>query len=429
VPPPAGLDDPAVLGDEVLDWRWKGFPAVPAGLRVSEFVASRPSLFDAGFSWPIATLSASAIDHNIRVLATWCEDNGVLLAPHGKTTMMPGLFSRQLAAGAWAMTAATPWQARVYRANGVRRILLANELVDVDFIKWLAAERAADPQFEFCCYVDSVAGVDILSEALAAAASTQAQPLGVLVEIGPLGGRTGCRTRDEVRAVAHAVHRHRSLMLVGVAGWEGPFGHGRDESTLAVIRSFVQELADTLRELDADALLDARSPYFILTCGGSEQVDVVTSVLRETPECSRPVRSVLRSGSYITFDHGLYAETSSLAPLLRPAIEVWCQVLSVPEPGLAVIGAGRRDVSFDAGLPIALWRRSVRGGDVVPFEAPVSKVNDQHAFIDIAAADPIEVGDLVGLGISHPCTTHDKWQLMPLLDDERRVVDCVRSYF
>jgi D-serine deaminase-like pyridoxal phosphate-dependent protein len=423
VPVPAGLDD------EVLDWRWKGFPALPAGLRVSDFVANRPSLFDAGFSWPIATLSASAIDHNVGVLATWCEDNGMLLAPHGKTTMMPALFSRQLAAGAWAMTAATPWQVRVYRANGVRRVFLANELVDVDFIKWLTAERAADPEFEFFCYVDSVTGVEILSDALAAADPTEAQPLGVLVEIGPVGGRTGCRTRDEVRAVTQAVRRHTSLMLVGVAGWEGPFGHGRDEAALTVIRTFVQELADTLRDLDAEGLLDPRSPYFVLTCGGSEQVDVVTSVLREPPQCSRPVRSVLRSGSYITFDHGLYADTSSLAPLLRPAIEVWCQVLSTPEPGLAVVGAGRRDVSFDAGLPIALWHRSVRGGDVVRLQVPVSKVNDQHAFLDIAPSDAIEVGDLVGLGISHPCTTHDKWQMMPLLDDERRVIDCVRSYF
>ncbi|HZV25602.1 MAG TPA: amino acid deaminase [Acidothermaceae bacterium] len=423
------MPEPASLDDEVLDWRWKGFPAVPAGQRVSEFVANRPSLFDAGFSWPIATLSASAIDHNVGVLATWCEANGVLLAPHGKTTMMPALFSRQLAAGAWAMTAATPWQVRVYRANGVRRVLLANELVDVDFIRWLAAERAADPQFGFFCYVDSVAGVDILGNALAGGDSTDAQPLGVLVEIGPMGGRTGCRTRDEVRAVAHAVQRHTSLMLIGVAGWEGPFGHGRDESTLTVIRTFVQELADTLRELDTDALLDPRSPYFILTCGGSEHVDVVTSVLREATECSRPVRSVLRSGSYITFDHGLYAETSSLAPLLRPAIEVWCQVLSIPEPGVALIGAGRRDVSFDAGLPMALWRRSVRGGEVVPFDAPVTTVNDQHAFLDVAPTDTVEVGDLVGLGISHPCTTHDKWQMMPLLDDQRRVIDCVRAYF
>jgi D-serine deaminase-like pyridoxal phosphate-dependent protein len=423
VPVFAGLDD------EVLDWRWKGFPVLPAGLRVSEFVASRPSLFEAGFSWPIATLSTSAIDHNVAVLAAWCEDHGVLLAPHGKTTMTPALFSRQLAAGAWAMTAATPWQVRVYRAQGVSRVLLANELVDVEFIRWLAAERAADPDFEFVCYVDSVAGVDILGHALAAGNSVVSQPLGVLVEMGPRGGRTGCRTRDEVRAVAHAVRRHASLMLIGVAGWEGPFGHGRDETTLTAIRTFVQDLADTLRELDSDALLDPRSPYFVLTCGGSEQVDVVTSVLREAPGCSRPVRSVLRSGSYITHDHGLYAQTSSLAPLLRPAIEVWCQVLSLPEPGLALVGAGRRDVSFDAGLPIVLWRRSIRGGDVMPIDARVSKVNDQHAFLDVATSDTIEVGDLVALGISHPCTTHDKWQMMPLLDDDRRIIDCVRAYF
>jgi D-serine deaminase-like pyridoxal phosphate-dependent protein len=423
VPVRAGLDD------EVLDWRWKGFPALPAGQRVSEFVAGRPSLFDAGFSWPIATLSASAIDHNVAVLAAWCENNGVLLAPHGKTTMAPALFSRQLAAGAWAMTAATPWHVRMYRAYGVSRVLLANELVDVDFIRWLAAERAADPDFEFFCYVDSVAGVNLLGHALAAGGATAAQPLGVLVEIGPMGGRTGCRTREEVWAVAHAVQRHGSLALVGVAGWEGPFGHGRDTTTLTEIRTFVQELADTLRELDAHALLDPHSPYFVLTCGGSEQVDVVTSVLREAPQCSRPVRSVLRSGSYITHDHGLYAETSSLAPQLRPAIEVWCQVLSRPEPTFALLGAGRRDVSFDAGLPMALWRRSLRGGAVVPFGAPVSKLNDQHAFLDIAPSDPIEVGDLIALGISHPCTTHDKWQMMPLLDDERRVIDCVRTVF
>jgi D-serine deaminase-like pyridoxal phosphate-dependent protein len=417
------------MNDEVIDWRWKGFPALPAGQRVSEFVAGRPSLFDAGFSWPIATLSASAIDSNVALLATWCEANGVLLAPHGKTTMAPALFSRQLAAGAWAMTAATPWQVRVYRAHGVGRVLLANELVDVEFIRWLAAERAADREFEFICYVDSVAGVDLLGHALAACDPAAAQPLGVLVEIGPVGGRTGCRTRDEVRAVAHAVQRHESLALIGVAGFEGPFGHGRDATTLTAIRTFVQELADTLHDLDANGLVDPRSPFFVLTCGGSEHIDVVTSVLSEAPQCSRPVRGVLRSGSYITHDNGLYAETSSLSPQLRPAIEVWCQVLSLPEPGLALLGAGRRDVSFDSGLPIALWRRPVHGGDVVPFDAPVTKLNDQHVFLDVAGSDVIEVGDLVALGISHPCTTHDKWQMMPLLDDERRVVDCVRSYF
>ncbi len=420
------VPDTADASDELLDWRWKGFPALPAGTSASQFVAGRPSLFTAGFTWPIATLRASAVANNIAVLAAWCENNGILLAPHGKTTMAPALFSRQLDAGAWAITAATPWQVRVYRARGIKRILLANELVDTEFVRWLAAERAADTEFEFLCYVDSVAGVEILGDTLDA---LEAPPLGVLVEVGPVGGRTGCRTAPDVQAVAKAVQAHESLMLIGASGFEGVFGHGRDDATLGEVRAFVETLARTLLDLDADGLLDDRSPYFVLTCGGSEQLDVVTSVLREPLACSRPVRAVLRSGAYVTHDHGLYAATSPLASQLQPAIEVWCQVLSRPEPTLALLGAGRRDVSFDAGLPVALWRRSVRGGGVVPFHATVSKLNDQHAFLDLDALDVLEVGDLVGLGISHPCTTHDKWQLMPLLDDERQVIDCVRTYF
>jgi D-serine deaminase-like pyridoxal phosphate-dependent protein len=165
-----------------------------------------------------------------------------------------------------------------------------------------------------------------------------------------------------------------------------------------------------------------------LSCGGSGQVDVVSAALTRVPACSKPVRSVLRSGSYVTHDHGLYAQTSSLAAELRPAIELWAQVWSRPEPGLALVGAGRRDVPFDSGLPIPLLRRSA-SGELTPLHGTVTKLNDQHAFLSLAADEPLEVGDLVCLGISHPCTAHDKWQLLPLLDDERRVIDCVRSYF
>jgi D-serine deaminase-like pyridoxal phosphate-dependent protein len=414
------------LADETLDWRWKGFPSLAPGTTVSEFVTDRPSLFTSGFSWPVATLSSSAIDHNVAVLAEWCEAHGLELAPHGKTSMAPAIFERQLAAGAWAITVATPWQVRVYRANGVQRILLANELVDSDFVRWVDAELANDPEFEFCCYVDSTAGVDLLAGALD---RTAVRKLPVLVERGPVGGRTGCRTLDEALVVGRAVAGHDRLSLVGVAGFEGPFGHGRDDATRHQVLDFVRTLAQTLRALDAASLLDAEAAYFVLSCGGSAQVDVVTDALCEPIEASAPVRRVLRSGAYATHDDGLYAESSSLAPKLRATIEVWCQVLSRPEPQLALLGAGRRDVSADAGLPVALWRRPVRGGAVAAFRAPVSKVNDQHAFLDLAPSDELEVGDLVGLGISHPCTTHDKWQLLPLLDDERRVIDCVRTYF
>jgi len=35
----------------------------------------------------------------------------------------------------------------------------------------------------------------------------------------------------------------------------------------------------------------------------------------------------------------------------------------------------------------------------------------------------------VCLGISHPCTAFDKWQLIPVVDEEYRIVDVVRTFF
>lgn len=409
------------LDDTVIGWQHKGFPAQAQGMPVSAFVASRPVLFEAGFSWPIMALRESAIAANVDALARWCSSSGISFAPHGKTTMTPALFARQLAAGAWAMTAATPWQVRAYRAFGVPRVLLANELVDVGFVNWLA-DQADD--FEFYCYVDSIAGVEILGAACARAA----RPLPVLLEVGVPNGRTGVRDDNQAVAVARAVGDWRCLSLVGVAGYEGPFGHGRDRQTLDAVQSYVTHLGDVLCALDRESLLDPAASEFLLTCGGSGQVDVVSRALTRPLTCSRTVRPVLRSGSYITYDSGLYAESSSLSGELTAAIEVWSQVWSRPEPTLALLGAGRRDLPFDSGLPMPLWRRR-SNGDIAPLRGTITNLNDQHAFLRLDADASLDVGDLVCLGISHPCTAHDKWQLLPLLDDERRVIDCVRSYF
>lgn len=409
--------------DVVIDWRCKGFPMLPAKTTVSAFVAGKPSLFDAGFTWPIMALRSSAIENNVRVLAQWCSSSGISLAPHGKTTMTPALFARQLAAGAWAMTAATPWQVRAYRAFGVPRVLLANELVDTTFIGWLMSELT-DPAFDFLCYVDSLSGVELLGEAVAGAA----RPLKVLVELGMAGGRTGARTVAEAHRVGEAIQQFPALSLVGVAGYEGPVGHERDTATRDLVRDYVTRLGDVVQALDAGGLLDTRATEYVLTCGGSEHIDIVTAGLTRPLVCSKAVRPVLRSGSYISHDNGLYSRTSSLAAELRAAIEVWCQVWSRPESGLALLGAGRRDLPFDAGMPVPLFRRS-RAGEITPLRGTVSDLNDQHAFLRIESATELGVGDLVCLGISHPCTAHDKWQLLPVLDDERRVIDCVRSYF
>lgn len=140
---------------------------------------------------------------------------------------------------------------------------------------------------------------------------------------------------------------------------------------------------------------------------------------------------VLRSGCYITHDHGLYAETSPWADgprTLQGAAEVWGVVLSIPEPGRAILGFGRRDVGSDAGFPIVLWHRR-DGSNRSARELTITALNDQHAYVDVPADFDVTVGDLLGCGISHPCTTFDKWSLIPEVDSEYRIVGTVHTYF
>ena len=87
-------------------------------------------------------------------------------------------------------------------------------------------------------------------------------------------------------------------------------------------------------------------------------------------------------------------------------------------------------MAYDLGLPIPrAIRRAGRGEFIEVSRLEVIRLNDQHAFVAIPDDTDIALGDWMSFGISHPCTTHDKWQLMPLLDDDRRVIDCVRTYF
>ena len=94
--------------------------------------------------------------------------------------------------------------------------------------------------------------------------------------------------------------------------------------------------------------------------------------------------------------------------------------MSRPEPDLALLTMGRRDVSFDQDMPVPLRLPDSR----------VTKLNDQHAYLRLGpTAAAVEVGSWLEFGISHPCTMFDKWQMIPVLDDDDRVVDLIRTFF
>jgi D-serine deaminase-like pyridoxal phosphate-dependent protein len=402
----------------------KGF-GFQGGCSAATIAAAGPPLHEAGLTYPLLTLRESALRANARAMAAYFDQHGVAHAPHGKTHMSPELAALQLAHGAWGITVASIGQLRTYRGFGFDRLLLANELTDQTGIAWLASEMAADPDFEPYCYADDPRTVDLLRKTYGG--SSPQRPLPVLVEIGHADGRTGCRADSEAREVAAAIAASGSLRLAGVAGYEGSIGHDDSPETLAHVAGFsrrLRALADVLRPM-ADASGD-----FILSAGGSSFFDLVTDAL--TAGDTAGLRIVLRSGAYLTHDHGMYAmsspETRGVpdAPRFTPAIEVWAQVLSRPEPDLAVIGLGRRDAGFDAGLPVPL--RTADGKEAGP-DWQVTKLMDQHAYLSLPRSATLSPGDLVCFGISHPCTTLDKWRVMPIVDDHGRVIDVVHAFF
>jgi len=404
--------------DEALDQRDRWLPPGAGEVPLSG-VAQRDWHALTDLLFPVLVLKEPALAHNLDLMARFCRANGVWLAPHGKTTMSPQLIARQLDAGAWGVTAASPAQARLFRDFGVRRIVIGNQVVDPHGIEWLAGEPDG-----VWCLVDSERAVELMDEGLAGRG-----PVLVLVEMGLAGGRTGCRTPEEGRRVAAAVRGSRSLRLAGVECFEGVVSEPgeRVDGVLREVRGLTESLA---REGAFDGLDEV-----LVTAGGSTFFDRVVHHLAGGWDLSTPVRVVLRSGCYLTHDHGSYERLSPFGGRLpdwgplRQAMEVWGLVHSRPEPDLAILGFGKRDVSYDMGLPRPLTVRS-RDGRMRPATGmEVFRLNDQHAYLRLPAADELAVGDAVGCGLAHPCTVFDKWRSMPVVDEDYRVVSAVRTYF
>jgi D-serine deaminase-like pyridoxal phosphate-dependent protein len=357
---------------------------------------------------PVLTLDRAASDANTATMVAWAREQGVELAPHGKTTMSPELWKRLLAAGCWGITLATPWQVQVARAAGLPRIVLANEVADPVGIAWIAAELDADPGFELACWVDSLEGVALL------AASQGTRPIDVLVELGDAGGRTGARGAAAAREVADAVAASPRLRLRGVAGYEGSYGSDRSAETIERVRGYLRGLTSVFDSLEAAGLL--HEP--VLTAGGSAWFDLVAE---ELAAYRSRATIVVRAGAFQAHDDVFYTGISPFAGTeraFRPALHGWARVLSVPEPGLALLDAGKRDLPSDLDLPVVLD---------IP-DATISQLTDQHAFLRFPPLTSLAVGDVVRLGISHPCTAFQLWRLLPEVEGDR-VVGFVETVF
>jgi D-serine dehydratase len=399
----------------VIEDKFKGFPIDSYGKTLEQFLATNPNLFTANFQFPIMVLKEAAIKNNIAQMMSFCNSVDAQLAPHVKTTMSPQLAQMQVAAGATALTVANFWQGRIFLKHGFKNLIIANEVLDPTAIAEIAKINK-QKQAEIIFYVDSILALEIIQKHTPLEGEQN-----LFIEIGTENGRGGVRELSLVEQLAQRIKADKRLNLIGVTGFEGAVPDAaRGRRGEKKISKFCQKIV---------AAAELAYPYksdqpFVISAGGSAYFDIVA---RELNKFEKPRRLLLRSGGYITHDHKYYEEIYPFAlsdRSFQPAIEVWAQVISKPEKDFGVLNLGKRDIGNDLHNPIPIKSYD---GQVKSFSAVIEKLNDQHGYL--RGKQEFSLAQLIGLGISHPCTTFDKWGLIPLVNDDYDLVDCLQTFF
>lgn len=420
-----------------LDATLRGVPfASPIGADAAIARGLAPHRGD--LSLPVLTLDEDAFRANQELFFRYLAAHGAAVAPHAKTPMSPAIVAELREAGAWGASVANLQQAAVLMQAGEPRLLLANEIGGQASGRRLGALLAHYPATELYAFADSPQAVAALAAAVQAGGRG---PLPVLVEVG--AGRAGARDEAAVDAVIAAIlAQGRWVRLAGVATYEGAVAGPDAAATKAAIDTLMARTIDAFTRVRA-ACPDAP---LLISAGGSAYFDLVVAALSPLAASDRDATLLLRSGAIFFSDNGVYArafaaldargglsigeEAVSAARGFRPALRLWAEVLSRPEPGLAIAGFGMRDVSFDQGLPVVLsvyrdGEEVTGGGDGVIVE----KLNDQHAFLRLPQGCGLAVGDVLSLGISHPCTCLDRWRAIFCLGPDGATTRVLSTHF
>jgi D-serine dehydratase len=422
-----------------LDETLRGIPP-EAGSVSFEAIASqgwRPA--DNSMPLPVLTMEETAFRENCRQMFAFAKSHGAILAPHAKTPMSPDLVQLLFQEGAWGATTANLQQTAVLLKHGSQRLLLANQIGGEASGRRLGELLKRYPNADVRVFADSPQAV----RALAVAGQHASRSIPVIVEVGR--GRAGARDTEAATAVIQSIASEpQHLSFAGVAAYEGAVASADPDATRKAIEELSEFATDTFRIVREHA----PSAPLMLSAGGSAFFDLVVKALQPTVAADGNAMLVLRSGAIFFHDHGVYAralrsmddrkgfevdgEVRSASQAFTPALRLWAEVLSRPEPGIAICGMGMRDVSFDQDFPVPL--HVYRDGGLLPVESTndtwrVVKLNDQHAFLSLPSDADLAVGDVVEFGVSHPCTCLDRWRVFYGLDEGGRVSSAFRTHF
>jgi len=433
--------------DLKLDAKTKGIPLADRQLRLAEVGKQGWNVLRGDLMLPVLVLREARMNANLRAMRDYAEHHGVVLAPHGKSTVCPQLYLDQMeTGGSWGITAATVQQASVVAATGIPNIIIANQVVSRANIEQLAALKRAYPRTAIYSLVDSVPTVEQLV--------THGKPkigglrFQVLLEVGYVGGRTGARSLEQAKDVLDAVLRHPDcLELAGIECYEGTINKPDADETIVAVDRFLDFAVAVLEHAKSIDAFKGRQEV-LMTAGGSAYFDRV--VAKFTAAHRGPgTRIALRGGSYLTYDHGFYKVKLrnldrrgglegpkghiTASQSFQPALELFAMVQSQHDTGVAILTMGIRDLPYDLGYPTPL--RQYRDGkklldvDVDASEYKIVNSNDQHCYLNFPVGADIRIGDVFACGISHPCTAFDKWDVLYRVDEEFNVTGALKTFF
>jgi D-serine dehydratase len=432
--------------DSELDAKTKGIPLAAGTVRLGEVGRQNWNVLRGDMMLPVLVLREARMKSNLRTMRDFADHHGVVLAPHGKSTLCPQLYLDQMEiGGCWGITAATVQQAAVIAATGIPNIILANEVVSRANVEQLAALKNAYPQTAIYSLVDSVETLDqLVRHGRSKLGKLRFQ---VLLEVGYAGGRTGARSASECEAVLQAILGHGDCIeLAGIECYEGTINKPDPAETIASVDRFLDFAVATLEQAKRCGALKDRKEI-LMTAGGSAYFDRV--VAKFTAGCGPGVRIALRGGSYLTYDHGFYRvklrdldrrgglESSKgrldASRTFLPALELFAMVESQKDPGIAILTMGIRDLPYDLGYPTPLRQyregRLVRELDIDKAEFKIVNSNDQHCYLAFPSGADLRIGDVFACGISHPCTAFDKWDVLYRVDEEFNVTGALKTFF
>jgi 3-hydroxy-D-aspartate aldolase len=305
---------------------------------------------------PALLIDVNAFELNLRRMGDAVRQIGSTLRPHAKTHKSPLIAYKQIALGAVGVCCQKVSEAEAMAHGGIRDILISNQIVGRAKIARLAA-LAREVRLSVC--VDDADNV----RALSMAACDHGATIDVLVEIDVGANRCGVSPGTAALDLARIAASAPGLVFAGLQAYHGPAQHTRDYGArraqiVAAIRH-TEQTRDLLRShgLECRVVSGAGTGTYLI-------------------EASSKMYTELQAGSYIFMDADYARNRAADGSSFREfehSLFVWSTIMSQPTVGRAVVDAGLKALSVDAGLP------DVSGVD----GARYVRASDEHGILNL----------------------------------------------